>query len=183
MIIPEKKKKILYQAIDLFNQFGYTNVSVDLIISQSNVAKKTLYKYFPSKDVLIIECLIERDWLIRNSILKDLSIGNKEPIEQLKAIFNWFKMWFKQDNFYGCMFIKALGELQLNPKAIAIAKAHKEWLIHHINKILIDMNIIEYNIAFKIYLLLEGTINSEQLFKDNMAIKHAWDMTLSIIYK
>lgn len=180
-MIPEKKKVVLYKAIELFNQFGYTNVGIDLIISESKVAKMTFYKYFPSKDLLITECLIERDLLIRDGITKAISTVEQEPLKKLKAIFNWFNGWFKQDDFFGCMFIKALGQLHMNPSALNVAKSHKQWLIDQINNILIDMNIINYDIALQIYLVLDGSIIREQQFKDNLAITYAWDMTLSII--
>jgi len=45
-----KKEDIINTALDLFNQIGYNATGVDKIIAESNVAKMTFYKYFPSKE-------------------------------------------------------------------------------------------------------------------------------------
>lgn len=50
-----KKEDIINTALDLFNQIGYNATGVDKIIAESNVAKMTFYKYFPSKESLIME--------------------------------------------------------------------------------------------------------------------------------
>ena len=43
-----KKEDIINTALELFNQIGYNATGVDKIIAESNVAKMTFYKYFPS---------------------------------------------------------------------------------------------------------------------------------------
>ncbi len=45
-----KKEDIINTALELFNQIGYNATGVDKIIAESNVAKMTFYKYFPSKE-------------------------------------------------------------------------------------------------------------------------------------
>lgn len=52
-----KKEDIIITALNLFNRYNYSSVGVDRIISESGVAKMTFYKYFPSKEKLIEECL------------------------------------------------------------------------------------------------------------------------------
>ncbi len=56
-----KKEDIINTALELFNQIGYNATGVDKIIAESNVAKMTFYKYFPSKESLIMECLHHRN--------------------------------------------------------------------------------------------------------------------------
>lgn len=177
----KKQKDILYKAIELFNQFGYANVGIDRIISESKVAKMTFYKYFPSKDNLITECLIERDRLIRESILSSLE-ENKDPYFKLKMIFDWFEKWFNQDDFHGCMFIKALDELPHHPDSQAISKGHKQWLTDTIEQLLEEMNVVDnHKLAIQIRLLLDGAIIHEQLFKDRQAITLAWDVVAAML--
>ena len=69
----EKKQDILTAAGKLFNEYGFVNVGVDKIISESQVAKMTFYKYFPSKSDLIEACLIERDKLVRDGVLRSIN--------------------------------------------------------------------------------------------------------------
>ena len=57
-----KKEDIINTALELFNQIGYNATGVDKIIAESNVAKMTFYKYFPSKESLIMECLYKSQY-------------------------------------------------------------------------------------------------------------------------
>lgn len=52
---------ILTAAGDLFSRQGFNSTSVDNIAAQAQVAKVTLYKYFQSKELLIIEYLREQN--------------------------------------------------------------------------------------------------------------------------
>ncbi|EPP0629218.1 TetR/AcrR family transcriptional regulator, partial [Acinetobacter baumannii] len=54
-----KREIILDTATQLFIQESYIAVGIDRIIAESNVAKMTFYKYFPSKEELIFVCLKE----------------------------------------------------------------------------------------------------------------------------
>jgi len=49
----QNKKRILETARILFNRFGFHKVPVDEIVSQLGMSKKTFYKYFESKDMLV----------------------------------------------------------------------------------------------------------------------------------
>ncbi len=49
----QNKKRILETARVLFNRFGFHKVSVDEIVSQLGMSKKTFYKHFESKDMLV----------------------------------------------------------------------------------------------------------------------------------
>ena len=86
-----KKEDIINTALDLFNQIGYNATGVDKIIAESNVAKMTFYKYFPSKESLIMECLHHRNINIQNSIYEKLNLHpDAEPLERIHLIFNWY---------------------------------------------------------------------------------------------
>ncbi len=79
-----KKEDIINTALDLFNQIGYNATGVDKIIAESNVAKMTFYKYFPSKESLIMECLHHRNINIQNSIYEKLNLHpDAEPLERI----------------------------------------------------------------------------------------------------
>ena len=63
--------KIVATATQLFEARGINASGVDLIIRESGVAKATLYKYFPSKNQLIISYLRDKSdrlytWLEEN---------------------------------------------------------------------------------------------------------------------
>ena len=49
----ETKERILAAAKDQFFSHGFTKVTVDEIASKVGISKKTIYKYYPSKDDLV----------------------------------------------------------------------------------------------------------------------------------
>ncbi len=56
----ELKDRILTKTEEMFLQFGYSKVTMEEIASGLGMSKKTLYKYFPSKESLIRELLYNR---------------------------------------------------------------------------------------------------------------------------
>ncbi len=86
------KNKILERAMDLFFQFGFSKVSMDELASGLSMSKKTIYKYFPGKKVLI--------WAIVNSTKHEVGtnverIANDESLpyeDRLKEIMNFIGM-------------------------------------------------------------------------------------------
>jgi len=49
------RERICAAAMEKFTQYGFHRVTVDEIAAQLGMSKKTLYKYFPSKDDLVQE--------------------------------------------------------------------------------------------------------------------------------
>ena len=89
-----KKEDIINTALKLFNSHSYNSIGVDRIISESGVAKMTFYKYFPSKEKLIEECLLQRNINLQTSVNAALAECDPEDsLGQLKAIFEWYKQY------------------------------------------------------------------------------------------
>ncbi len=78
-----KRSRIMQVATDLFSSFGYHAVGVDWIIRDADISKNTLYKYFFSKENLILEVLKERDRACRES-LSQLIPNELPPIQKLE---------------------------------------------------------------------------------------------------
>jgi AcrR family transcriptional regulator len=106
------RERILETAYDLFARRGVRDVGIDEIIERSGVAKATLYRHFPSKDVLVLAFLDRREQLWTHDFVEE---GAKErggtPEEQLLAIFDVFDGWFRSKDFEACSFINVLVEL------------------------------------------------------------------------
>jgi AcrR family transcriptional regulator len=51
----ESKNKIFNSAIELFNEFGFENVTIDNICKRAGVSIGLFYNYFDSKDQIIVE--------------------------------------------------------------------------------------------------------------------------------
>jgi AcrR family transcriptional regulator len=72
-IRPEESEKIFNYAKTLFTKEGFYKITMDNLASELKVSKKTIYKYFVSKEVLI-EAIVE-------SIKNEVS-GNLDNIRQ-----------------------------------------------------------------------------------------------------
>lgn len=84
-----KKEDIINTALKLFNSHSYNSIGVDRIISESGVAKMTFYKYFPSKEKLIEECLLKRNANLQSSLNQTLAeCDPTNHLAQIEAIFN-----------------------------------------------------------------------------------------------
>lgn len=62
----ETQGKIVRVALDLFNQHGLQAVTMEQIAEEADIAKGTLYNYFPSKEALI-DAFIQRTFQERNA--------------------------------------------------------------------------------------------------------------------
>lgn len=91
----ERKDRIFSAAVDLFNEKGFSNTSMQDIADNSNLAVGTLYNYFPSKNDLLLDIMqdemeitiTENDAIFNDIILQDKSA--KDIIKSLvKKIFS-----------------------------------------------------------------------------------------------
>lgn len=106
----KKRDALIETAEELFYQFGFHAVGIDRIIAESQVAKMTLYKHFPSKDDLIETVLTEASkrvvqWLETET--DRLSLTDEMRID---ALFDAHEAWFREHNFKGCLFARACAE-------------------------------------------------------------------------
>lgn len=53
----KKKDAIIAASLDLFKQYGYTNVSINRIAETSGISTVSIYNYFTNKEGLISECI------------------------------------------------------------------------------------------------------------------------------
>lgn len=104
----EAKNKLLNTALQLFLDEGLHSVGIDRVIKVSGVSKMTLYKYFPSKDILIEHVLA----LYHGELLVELAqsvAGDQLSLEQqLFSLLNWYKGRFLAGpQPRGCLFASA----------------------------------------------------------------------------
>src|SRR5213078_4269326 len=104
--------RILTTAYDLFARRGIRDVGVDEVIEKAGVAKATLYRYFPTKNHLVLAFLERREDLwTKGWVEAEARKRAKKPEQQLLAIFDLFDEWFHRDDFEACSFINVLLEM------------------------------------------------------------------------
>jgi AcrR family transcriptional regulator len=101
------RERILDAANELFNERGVQAVGVDEIVAQAGIAKMTLYKYFLSKDQLILAVLQRNEdnwWAWFEASIKQ---RGRSPLKQLLSIFDLLAESFADKNYCGAPFINA----------------------------------------------------------------------------
>ncbi|OKL45677.1 TetR/AcrR family transcriptional regulator [Pseudovibrio exalbescens] len=181
-----KKEDILEAATRLFNEYGYTAVGVDLIRDEANVSKMTIYKHFKTKDYLVEAVLNYRHQKFSHGITSALE-GIDDPEQRLRAIFNWHLQWFFSPDFFGCMFVKAMGEFHASDPLREVAQGHKQWIANVIADILRDMGREDVEpMASYLQMALEGMIVNASLFRSYEQLDTSWRVlcdTIGITYQ
>ena len=105
-----RREHLVETALRLFYEKGFHATGIDTILAESGVAKMTLYKYFKSKDDLILAALELRDRRWMGWFGGELKRRGKTPRQRLLAVFDILGDWFGQDEFRGCLFLNAASE-------------------------------------------------------------------------
>ncbi len=120
------RDQILKVADELFYRDGIHVTGVDTIIAKSGVAKTTLYRYFPSKDDLVVAYLSDRNRRFWTCIEAAVDQAPQDPKAQLLAIFEWLEDLIAQPDCYGCPFLITVTEFPaLDYPGHQVAVAHK----------------------------------------------------------
>jgi len=98
------REKILSVATTLFETRGIHASGVDTIIAESGIAKATLYKYFPSKNELIIEYLKEKSNRFYTWINEKLADNKSHSKDVLYLLCDLYEQWITTPEFNGLPF-------------------------------------------------------------------------------
>ncbi|TRX33478.1 TetR/AcrR family transcriptional regulator [Flavobacterium sp. ZT3R18] len=91
------KDKIISKATDLFLKLGFKSVTMDDIAGDMCISKKTIYKYFCNKEVLIKEST-EMVHITVHEIIDTIVAKNHNAIEENFEIRKMFKEMFKSSD-------------------------------------------------------------------------------------
>ena len=165
------KEKILQAASELFYNQGIRATGVDAIAKAANTTKMSLYKYFSSKDDLILAFLRRRDESFRIWFADQVEARADTPKDKLLAIFDVIDEWLAIPEFRGCAFINASAEFpqEDNP----VHRLSTEFYDHfrdYITNLAIQSGARSPDsLAMQLSLLVEGAIVSEQMTRHSSA--------------
>lgn len=152
----ELRDKILLAAAELFDQKGFSGVSINDVIADSDIARRTFYRYFSSKDELIIEVMRfqAKRWL---EWFEETLNQTTEPREKILASFDLLREWFDSPNYHGCPFIKAALEIaDVSHPVNQIAVMARQSVRTYIFKLALEAGIAKPEVFSQQYLLLLG---------------------------
>jgi AcrR family transcriptional regulator len=167
------REKILVTATNLFQTQGINSTGVDNIVAMAGTTKMTLYKYFRTKEALILEVLqtSQQDfqtWL-------DEKLNTKKPADKIQQLFDYIEEWVSSPAFVGVAFIKASAEFpnEENPIHQLSSQQSREFR-QFIGRLAAEAKIKDADgLALQLSLLFEGAVQAEQMKRGSGAIKYA----------
>lgn len=168
------REKILATAEQLIYQNGIQATGMDLLVKTSGVARKSIYRYFATKDDVAAAALNARDvrwmdWFRTESNKADT------PEARILNMFDVLKGWFESESFRGCAFINTAGEVgdPQNPIRL-IAKLHKQKLLDYALELCEQLGISDPRaLAKQLLILMEGAITVARVMGDYSAAENA----------
>ena len=160
--------RLLSAATRLFCKNGINATGIDAIINEAGTAKTTLYKLFGSKTNLVHAVLESEGKQWREWFIASVEAGGGSAQVKLTRIFPALKEWFREERFYGCPFINAVGEHDKDLKQFrAIAMKHKKVVLAYIEKLAGEMGAAEPEmLAHQLGILIDGAIVAAMVSRD-----------------
>jgi AcrR family transcriptional regulator len=175
---------ILESASPLLYREGLRGAGVDAIVAATGLAKATVYRHFPSKDLLVEAFLRRRDRTWRAWLEGAVAERAAAGVPPALAVFEALGDWFASDDFRGCAFINAAAEIT-NPDhpALDAVREHKRLLRDYLRVLVAggDPAVAEAR-ADALLLLVEGAIVTAQIEKSPAAAARARRAAAALIH-
>jgi AcrR family transcriptional regulator len=172
----DARQRVVSIADKLFYQEGVRAIGVDTIIARSEVAKTTLYRYFPSKDDLVVAYLEGRNQRFWELFEEAIHQHSGQPKQQLLAIFVWIDELLNSEDSCGCPFLMVASEFpEPDYPGHQVAIAHKEKMRECMTK-LAELAGIEQakELSAALLMLVDGAFAQRRLFnKHNNGVRVA----------
>ncbi|PKO51801.1 MAG: TetR family transcriptional regulator [Betaproteobacteria bacterium HGW-Betaproteobacteria-20] len=169
------REKILITASHLFQTQGINSTGVDTIVAVAGTTKMTLYKYFTSKEKLILEVLDKGHQDFQTWLSNKLNSNTKKPSEKLQKLFEFIEEWVTSPDFHGMGFIKASAEFPSEESPVhQLSSEQSRQFRQYINSLALEANIQDAEgLALQLSLLFEGAAQAEQMKRGSGAMKYA----------
>lgn len=114
----DKRTAIIQQAYNVFYRQGFQGTAVDSVLAETGISKRTLYKYFSSKEVLIAAAVGYYQTQTFLALQTALERRAKKPRDKLLAVFDIRAEAMEAGDFTGCFAINAKLEYEGKDKGI-----------------------------------------------------------------
>lgn len=169
------REKILATATTLFQTQGINSTGVDTIVEVAGTTKMTLYKYFRSKELLILEVLTESHQDFQNWLTDKLNSQTKKPSDKIQRLFDFIEEWVTSPDFVGMGFIKASAEFPNEDNPVhQLSSEQSRQFRQYISSLAREANIQDVEgLALQLSLLFEGAVQAEQMKRGSGAMTYA----------
>lgn len=177
------REYILGVASDLFSTQGINATSVDTIVAKADVAKVTLYKYFKSKEQLILEYLRQYDdrlWKKLSEVTERSDISAKA---KLGALVDAMMDWIADPEFKGFACINASVEFPQSENPVhQTSLEFAQTLRSTLAALAQEAGIRSADaLALQLSLVIEGTAITERTQRGTGAVEHAKELARTLI--
>ena len=93
----DKRQEIIDKVRELYHRYGIRSVTMDDVVREMGISKKTLYQYFSDKSELvsaIIDCDSRENMQMHDEAIKDAS----NAIEQMLGFYNFQARMIRDSN-------------------------------------------------------------------------------------
>lgn len=126
MYSENSRERILDAAEELYYAKGYAAVGMDELRAAAGVSLKRVYALFPSKNDIIKDVLGRKHDEWESMLTSAVGEAGDDSRARLLAVYDFLQVWFSADDFRGCAFINAFGELGGTiPEVAQIVRDHK----------------------------------------------------------
>lgn len=157
----DTRARLLATTERLIYASGIAATGMDRIVRESGVARKSVYRYFPTKEALVADALNARDerWMAWFAAASSSAM----PLAQrIQAMFDALGTWFGTPDFRGCAFINAAGESgDADGPVRQAARAHKLRLLQHLRRVADEAGLAPLpadELARQLLILIDGAI-------------------------
>jgi AcrR family transcriptional regulator len=180
---PSRRDELVEKALEIFYRDGFHATGMDKLVAETGISKTSMYKYFRTKEDLILATLRLRDETFRNPMVRQVEAMAASPKEQLLAAFQTLHDWIMSDEFNSCMFIKASSEFQSPSHPIhAAAAEHKRLVTRYMAELAAAAGASNPDsIARQLMLLKEGAIVTAHIQGKDFAGQDAKEAAKALI--
>ncbi|MCB8881065.1 TetR/AcrR family transcriptional regulator [Acidisoma cellulosilytica] len=164
-----KKLEIIEWASERFYEGGFHATGIDSVMAGSGISKRTVYKYFSSKEALIEAVLDHYGSDIVDELFTPARAAGHDPRRQIMAFFDIRKAMIDENPIRGCLGIKASQEYV--GKHDGIAERGKN-AAAYVERAFIDLceqtGLADpVNLGKQISILFQGSLLLSQVFGDS----------------
>jgi len=181
-VITDARQKLLEVTERLIYRGGILATGMDAIVKESGVSRKTIYSHFPSKEALVARVLQERDARWMDWFVKATSQAGT-PEARLLSAFDALDAWFHTEDFNGCAFINAAGEIGDAADPIrAIAHEHKIKLRDYLRELAVEYGAADPDqLAAELLILIDGAITVAKVLGHKQAAREAQQLAKKLL--
>lgn len=127
--VVKPRQRIVEASAKLFYGRDSNAVGVDRVCEVANVSKRTLYKHFSTKDLLVMAAIESLGDAGYNGFT---NLDSTDPSERITYIFKQFELNAENPDFYGCVLMNTSIELRgTDAKAKNVARKVKDDLLNY----------------------------------------------------